>query len=400
MKLLLIVDDYLPHSVKVAAKMMHELALEFKSQGHEVTVLTPAPYLYNSFEEKFIDGIKVIFFKSGEIKNISKVKRAINESLLSFYLLQATKGYHKTHPQDAIVYFSPSIFWGYTVGKLKRLWGIKSYLILRDIFPQWTVDNGLMKENSLVYKYFKLFEHINYKNANCIGVMSPSNLEFFKTTKKNTEKFEVLYNWAKIDTPKISTDTFRKQLKLENKVVFFYGGNIGHGQNMLNLVRLAVKFKDHSRAHFLFVGKGDEVDLILDEKEKHQLNNLTYLTSVDQETYFNMLGEFDIGLFSLHPGHKTHNFPGKLLGYMELSKPILGSVNTCNDLKEIINKAEAGYIFDNGEDEALYDAALLLVESAMLRRHIGENARKLLIDQFSVQKACSQIINSLSPLEQ
>ena len=396
MRLLLIVDDYLPQSIKVAAKMMHELALEFKSKGHEITILTPAPNLLNSFEEKNIDGIKVLSFKSGELKNISKVKRAINESLLSYFAWKATKNYLKTHPHDAVVYYSPSIFWGYIVGKLRKLWGVKSYLILRDIFPQWTVDNGLMKVNSPVYRYFKFFETINYKNANFIGVMSPSNMEFFKATRKNTEKFEVLFNWAKITTPKLPIEKFRKQLKLEDKIVFFYGGNIGHAQNMLNLVRLAVKLKENTNAHFLFVGKGDEVDLILTEKEKHQLNNITYLPSVDQETYFNMLCEFDIGLFSLHPGHKTHNFPGKLLGYMEYSKPILGSVNAGNDLKEIINIAEAGFIYDNGEDEALYNAALSLIESEKLRNKMGENSRKLLIKQFSAEQACTQIINSLS----
>lgn len=31
MRLLLVVDDYLPHSIKVAAKMMHELALELQN---------------------------------------------------------------------------------------------------------------------------------------------------------------------------------------------------------------------------------------------------------------------------------------------------------------------------------------------------------------------------------
>ena len=36
MKLLLIIDDYLPLSTKIAAKMMHELALEFKKKGHDV----------------------------------------------------------------------------------------------------------------------------------------------------------------------------------------------------------------------------------------------------------------------------------------------------------------------------------------------------------------------------
>ena len=34
MKLLLIVDDYLPDSTKVGAKMMHELAVELKNNSH------------------------------------------------------------------------------------------------------------------------------------------------------------------------------------------------------------------------------------------------------------------------------------------------------------------------------------------------------------------------------
>ena len=33
MRILLVVDDYMPQSKKVAAKMMHELALEFISEN-------------------------------------------------------------------------------------------------------------------------------------------------------------------------------------------------------------------------------------------------------------------------------------------------------------------------------------------------------------------------------
>lgn len=396
MKILLIVDDYLPNSIKVAAKMMHELALEFTAKGHEITVLSPAPNLLKSLEVQYVDGIKVVLFKSGDLKNISKVKRAINESLLSLFAWKATGSYFKVHPHDAIVYYSPTIFWGYFVGKLKKKWNVKSYLVLRDIFPQWTVDNGLMNANSPVYFYFKFFEYVNYKNADYIGIMSPSYLSFLKANTKDAYKYEVLFNWAKVNPIKIPSYSFRKHLKLENKIVLFFGGNIGHAQNMLNLISLAIRLKENPKAHFLFVGKGDEVDLIISEKEKHQLNNITYLPSVDQETYFKMLSEFDIGLFSLHPAHTTNNFPGKLLGYMESSKPILGSVNPGNDLKEIINTYNAGYIFENGEDDELYQAASLLIGSETLRTQIGQNARKLLINQFSVEQACSQILNRLN----
>ena len=43
MKVCIVIDDYLPYSIRVGAKMMHELAIELKSRGHEITVITPRP---------------------------------------------------------------------------------------------------------------------------------------------------------------------------------------------------------------------------------------------------------------------------------------------------------------------------------------------------------------------
>jgi glycosyltransferase involved in cell wall biosynthesis len=395
MRILLIVDDYLPHSIKVAAKMMHELALEFIEQGHEITVLTPQPLQKEHLLIQELDGIKVLRFRSGEIKNIGKIKRAINETLLSHHAWKAAKSYFKQNPCDGIVYYSPSIFWGRLVKQLTKLWNCKSYLILRDIFPQWTLDNGLMKKNSPIYLYFKFFEWINYKSANTIGVMSPSNLDFFKSKIQDISKFEVLYNWADIPDIPEPSNSFRKKLNLENKIVLFYGGNIGHAQKMTILVDLAKHFANNPDVHFLFVGKGDEVELILNEKGKHNLANVTYLPSVDQNTYFEMLNEFDIGLFSLHPDHKTHNFPGKLLGYMAYSKPILGCANKGNDLKEIVNKAKAGIVVDSNSTDELFEAAKILVDSEFERKKMGSNGRKLLSDQFSVENACIRIEKAL-----
>lgn len=391
MRLLFIVDDYLPHSTKVAAKMMHDLALEFKRQGHHVSVLTPLPKRKNFLNKRILDGIEVLYFKSGKIKNISKIRRAVNESLLSWNAWRAAGKYLKNKKFDGIVYYSPSIFFGALVRKLKRLWNCNSYLILRDIFPQWAVDNGLINKSTPVYWYFKFFEWINYRYADKIGVMSFSNLLFFTKKEKGTSKFEVLFNWSEIPLISKPDGHFRRKLNLDNKTVFFYGGNIGHAQKMMNLVNLARKFRNNSNVHFLFVGNGDEVEMIKKEKKRDDISNLTLLSAVDQGTYFKMLNEFDIGLFSLHPEHKTHNFPGKLLGYMGYSKPILGCVNEGNDLKEIINRSEAGFVLDSNDAEGLYNAAKRLIDFEELRKKMGENGKDLLAKQFSVKSACLQI---------
>ncbi len=390
MKILLVVDDYMPHSIKVAAKMMHELACEMVKQGHQVSVLTPKSRQTEKLKISFLDGVEVVNFKSGEIKNISKVKRAINETLLSFYAWRYSKEYFLQNKFDYIVYYSPTIFFGLLVKKLKKLWGVKAYLVLRDFFPQWVIDNDILKENSIITKYFKFFERINYDAADTIGVMSQKNLEWFNGYYKSDKTIEILYNWANIVPVKNEDNRYRKKLGLEDKVVYFYGGNLGHAQDMMNLVRLAKNMRSEENAHFIFVGAGDEYELIKESIKKEKLKNITLLPSVDQSEYKQMLAEFDVGLFTLNKYHQTHNFPGKLLGYMVQSLPIIGSVNPDNDLKDLINKNNAGYIYVNGEDRLLYEAAKKLMDKEV-RSYISENAKALMKDYFSVEKAVKQI---------
>ena len=62
-----------------------------------------------------------------------------------------------------------------------------------------------------------------------------------------------------------------------------------------------------------------------------------------------MVSNFDVGIFSLHRSHTAHNFPGKLYGYMSMSKPILGIVNDGNDVKELINDNHAGLVCYHNE---------------------------------------------------
>jgi len=389
-RLFFIVDDYLPYSIKVAAQMMHELAVEFVSNSYEITVLTPRSEQDELLVEQYLDGVRVLFFKSGKIKNIGKVKRTINESLLPFRALKAVRKHMKQYKYDGILYYSPSIFWGALIHKLRKKWKCPSYLVLRDVFPQWTVDNGILSKKSLAYWYFKFIEWNNYRAADRIAVMSPSNLRYFEKRKFEMSRFEILYNWSKLEKEESLKTCFRTELGLDGKIVFFYGGNIGHAQKMTNLVNLAKKLSKFNNVHFLFVGKGDEVELVLNEKCKYNLQNITYLPSVDQKTYFAMLNEFDVGLFSLHPNHKTNNFPGKLLGYMLYMKPILGCVNKGNDLKDIINTNNAGIVVDSDDDQGLSKAAIKLLQSEKLRKNMGINGEKLLKSRFSVTNAYKQ----------
>ena len=397
MKLALIIDDYLPDSTRVGAKMFHDLALELISMGHNVTVITPAVGQEKKVTEHSVEGVTVWRFSSGPIKDVGKVTRALNETLLSFKAWSAIKENVNEHTFDGVIYYSPSIFFGGLVNKIKKRCKCPSYLVLRDLFPQWVIDAGMIKKGSLIEKYFKFFEQRSYKAANTIGLMSDKNIEVFKQSNQDKYPIEVLRNWADIK-PVIAEDSatsFRSQLQLQNKIIYFYGGNIGHAQNMANLMRLAKNMQHCTQAHFLFIGQGDEVELINQLAEQWNLKNYTYLPSVNQNEFKKVLAEVDVGMFSLSAEHTAHNFPGKLLGYMVQSLPILGSVNSGNDLKELVNSNQAGYITINGDDEQLLEDAISLYESASLRKKVGCNAYELLKNEFSVTSIAENLVSKL-----
>lgn len=396
MRILFIIDDYLPHSIKVGAKLMHELGVHYIRLGHQVSVVTPGVHLENDYEERIIDQVKVYFFQSGPVKNVSLIKRAINETLLSYKAWKALKEIFHNESYDLIVYYSPSIFWGGLVRKLKKKWNAKSFLILRDLFPQWVIDNGTLKQFSPITIFFKYFERRNYLAADTIGLQSPANLDWFERNHNNKikKKTVVLYNWAQ-NNPAVPDGSFRRRFNLQNKVIFFYGGNIGKAQDMMNLVRLAKNMLPQENAFFIFLGEGDEVSKVKDSIEKWNLSNTLLLPSVNQEKFRQILSEIDIGLFSLDKNLKTHNFPGKLLGYMNESIPILGSVNPDNDLADLVHEHNAGFISINGDDDILFKNALALHSNKELRKNMGSNANNLLYEIFSVETAAKTILSHL-----
>jgi len=394
----LLCDDYLPNSSRVGAKMLHQLARELVFQGHKVTVVTPGSIVepISSIPE-IIDGVELWRFKSQPIKDLGKFRRAINESLMPFYAWQFIKRRVKAETFDGIIYYSPSIFFGPVVAKLKKLCNCRSFLVLRDFFPQWAVDINLIKKGSLVEQYFRHFETISYRNADMIGVMSPRNLEIFNQMTGYCYNTSVLRNWASLTSHIVHKDAvnIRKNLGLKDEIIFFYGGNIGHAQDMKNLMRLVKRMQKFKKAHFLFVGQGDEVKLINELAARWNLSNYSYLPSVTQHEYGDILTQIDIGLFSLSAKHTSHNFPGKLLGYMVESLPILGSINQDNDLIDLIHRYEAGYISINGDDELFFDNAVKLYNSAELRTKVGLNSNNLLNEQFDVSNTASTITKSL-----
>ena len=115
----------------------------------------------------------------------------------------------------------------------------KSYLILRDIFPQWAVDLGLIKSYGLPYYFFKRVERYLYSTADFIGVQTPANLKYFNGNELNGKgHVEVLQNWlASSKSKKCTIDV--KNSSLNGRKIFVYAGTLGDAQDLSVFINLA-----------------------------------------------------------------------------------------------------------------------------------------------------------------
>ncbi len=395
MRLLLLVDCYYP-SVKSSAKLMHDLAADFHSRSNQVIVLTPCDSVKDEMVVSNEDGVMVARVRTRKIKGAGKISRAFEEARLSATVWNKAKDFLRRNPCDVIIFYSPTIFWGGLVRKLKALWDCPAYLILRDIFPEWAVNAGVLRKG-LVYRFFRSKEIQQYETADLIGVQSPANLDYFaRNFPSRRYPVEVLYNWTALAEHDLPVTGYRQALGLQDKVVFVYGGNLGVAQDVDNILRLAQRTTVNANIHFLLVGEGSETARLKKSIIEKGLPNIRVLPAMEQREYLSMLSEFDVGLISLDRRLKTQNLPGKLLGYMYWGMPILASINPGNDLFDLLGKNKAGLCFVNGDDDAFAGAALLLADNRELRVRMGKESRRLLEQMFSAETAVNNILEHLS----
>ena len=377
--------------------MMRDLALEFVRLGHQVTVVTPSDSVNGALKITLEGGVTLVQVKTGSLRGANNFLRMWREGRLSSTIWRAAHKFFHANPCDLIVFYSPTIFFGRLVARLKSLWHCPSYLILRDIFPKWAVDTGLLKKG-WIYRYLKRKELAQYAASDIIGVEAPGNLGYFSQETQNGEyRVEVLHNWLDAQWPPKTDGHWRSKLGLNNKVIFVFGGNIGKAQDMDNIVRLASGLQHQQEISFLLVGSGAEVQRIVEQINKQNIGNIVVLPSLPQGDYLQCIAECDVGMISLDRRLKSHNVPGKVLGYVQCGLPILASVNPGNNLVDLLHQAGAGIACINGEDDELRCGALQLATRPEVRRLMGRNARGLADTTFSVRVIAGQILSHFGP---
>lgn len=191
-----LIADVFPPLRSSGAVQLRDLSHELVRQGHKLTVMIPASGIDQPWLLENLNGVEVLRLKAPRTKDIGYVRRTLNELLMPFAMLRSLRKSPLADVcWDGVVWYSPTIFLGPMASALKKASGCRSYLIVRDIFPEWAVDMGLLGRG-LPYRFFKAIERYQYSVANVIGVQTPANVPYFDAwALQSGRRVEVLQNW-------------------------------------------------------------------------------------------------------------------------------------------------------------------------------------------------------------
>lgn len=380
----------------------NDLVRKFISENHNMYIMVP--FERRAGKETTIHqngNVTILGVKTLNITKTHILEKGVGQVLLEYQFMSAFKKYWRNTQFDLILYSTPPITF-YKVIECAKILNpnAKSYLMLKDIFPQNAVDIQMLSKTGLkgfLYRSFRKKEKQLYKISDWIGCMSPANVVY--VIKHNPEVDPAIveicpnsYEVTEADT--ISDEekyAIRDKYKLpQNKPIFIYGGNLGKPQGIPFLIKCLKENKDRTDCHFVIVGKGTDYNLLETFVKEEKPSSVSLFNFIAKEDYDKLSNACDVGLIFLDYRFTIPNYPSRLLPYLMCKKPILAMTDLNCDIGEIaINNGYGMWAPSNNVIGFTNSVNALLKSNLKL---MGERGYQFYMNNYTVQHSYDAIM--------
>ncbi len=375
-----------------------DLLKTFASHGHRVTAVFPRQKrdgLPTELSESC--GVRLLKVRTGNITKTGPVEKGVSLLALQGQFTRAIDRYLPGKEADLVLFATPPTTLHGLVSAMKARSGAKSYLLLKDIFPQNSVDLGMLSRRgpkALVYAYFKRSERKTYEAADWIGCMSPANREYLLAQNPwlDPSRVEVNPN-SLIPAPPAATDAVRARALLgvpDGMPLFVYGGSLGRPQGIGFLVEALAANEGRPAAFFAVAGSGTDRHLLEDFFGSGDRRFSRLLPQLPREEFDRLLSAADAGVVLLDRRFTIPNFPSRSLSYMQAGKPLVVASDTATDMGPIAEANGFGVWCESGDAGRFLDMCAGLDGGKL--KEMGRRARRYFEENYTAERSYETIV--------
>lgn len=379
-----------------------DLMREFVIRGNEVYIASPTERRFGK-KTHLIDSpnCHILKIRTLNIQKTNIVEKGIGMLLLEYQFDRAIRRQWPDVRFDLVLYATPPITFNRVIKHVKKRCGARTYLMLKDIFPQNAVDLGMMKKGSMIYNMFRKKEGELYAISDKIGCMSPANCEYVKKNNPevDVDKIELCPNAVEIrDSEPLSSDVRNSILQKyglpPDKTLFVYGGNLGKPQGIDFLLDVVKANENRQNSYILIVGGGTEFLSMETWFKQNSPRNAALLSLLPTEDYNLLARACDVGLIFLDKRFTIPNFPSRLLSYLSGSKPVLLATDNVCDMGRIAEENGFGLWSEAGNTEAFMSNMDKFTSGSI--KNMGAKGHQFLLDNYTVDKVADIVEASIS----
>lgn len=380
-----------------------DLMRKFRDEGHQVYIVSPRErWTGLSTSIKSIDGVHILGVSTLNIQKTGIIEKGVGQLIVGQQYKMSIKQYLKGIKFDLILYSTPPN----TLSNLIRFlkvdnYDAKTYLLLKDIFPQNAVDLGMLNKagiKSILYRYFRKKEKKLYALSDHIGCMSPANIKYIIGHNKelNPEKIEEAPNSYEVAKQNIITNeecrAIRERYNLPiNLPIFIYGGNLGRPQGIPFLIRCLDDNANRPDCFFVIVGDGTEYSKLEQWHKERRPENVSLFHRLPKEEYDQLVRCCDVGLIFLDYRFTIPNFPSRLLPYLMEKKPIIATTDLASDIGTIAEANGYGYWCPSNDVSAFTKSVDRMLSSDLVK--MGELGYQYYLNHYTVEHTYKAIIS-------
>lgn len=371
----------------------------FQAHGHQVYAVSPyEKRLQKATELKDDHGAKMLHVQIGNITKCGIIEKGLSTIQIESKFCAAIKKHFSAVKFDLVMYSTPPITFAKVIEYVKRRDHARTYLLLKDIFPQNAVDLGMMSTTGIkgvLYRYFRSKEKKLYALSDTIGCMSQANVDYIITHNPEVDPsiVEVCPNSIEVIDKSIDEETRRgvreKYGIPQDKKVFVYGGNLGRPQGVDFLIECLKNQRENQEACFLIVGDGTEYAKLEVFARECPQQNVKLMKRLPKDDYDTMVAACDVGMIFLDHRFTIPNFPSRLLSYMQAKLPVLACTDPNTDIGKVITEGGFGWWCESNDVEKFAQIVQMIID--LDSSTIGNMGYEHLLANYTVESACKRI---------
>lgn len=400
-----IIQDF-PPEVGAGPARVTEMARHWLQAGAAVTVLTGFPsrrlpgigsgsvhpqYRGRWFMEESWQGIDVLRSWVYNSRKNGFARTVMNNA--SFMASAAAQGMVRARDLDVVIASSPPFFPHLTGTLLAHLQRAPLFLELRDLWPDYLVEMGMLRASHPATRALFRLEKRLLTRADRVIVVTESFRKRVIAKGVAPERVHVIPNG--VDTTAYCRVDAEAPIARPPGAAFVAGylGTFGAGQGLESLLAAAALLRDRRPDIFIMlVGDGPRRAAIEQRARELGLPNLSVHPPIERSQTCAFYNSCDICLIPLAPIPVfQETIPSKIFEVMACERPML--VSAGGEARRIVDESGGGIAVPPGDAPAIADALVRLADNTLAEREVmGQRGRSYVIRNYDRARLAEQYL--------